>query len=498
MPIEANFNPNDPALLDFLKQIPLLQCLDETELNSFTSLLQLFSYNSGEPVYKVGSMRDTIYFVHEGRLSFEKSGYIIRFFDQQDVFGDYSLINNSPHSSTIHATEPTELLEVRLADLQDESKFTSGAYGKLCKQFAYLLTTRRRHEEEMYSEIDVLVVQDGGCAPGYNSVTAFLTEFLEKSGRRVFAASEGFRSLVSGDLRDFRRVVYSGSLYRLIEDFHGVVFTPPLREARGADFRSERYPDFKELENQKRAAENIKKRKVKAIIGIGGDGTLAGMQSLGELLPDEIQMFFVPVTIDSDIYGTDCIGQYTGVEVGAEKIRCYMADARTHGRCYIIEMMGREGGYHALHSCLGAGAHLAVLPDSRYNMKRVAKAIENRHATVIVVAEGYRAKERKSNNLKESAAEYFYKELLDAGLNTAQRVVCEAFSRDIRGALPNNTDITLAQRMAKKLTFLMQTGQTKMMPAVLSGQEYAIPFDDIRTHNTVSSDLAVLANRLGV
>jgi len=498
MPSELNFDPNSAAFLDFLKDIPLLQCLDEAELKSFAGLLQLYHYNPGESVYKAGTVRDTVYFVQEGRLSFEKSGHILRFFNKQDAFGDYSLINDSPHSSTIHAIAPTKLLEIRIEDLQNSKKFSTSAYGKLCKEFAYLLTTRRRHEEEMYCDVDVLLVQDGGCAPGYNSVTAFLTEFLEKAGRRVFAASEGFRSLVSGDIRDFRRLVYSGSIYRLIEDFRGVFFTPPLREARGADFRSERYPDFRELENQKRAAENIIKRNVKAIIGIGGDGTLAGMQSLSELLPDEIQMFFVPVTIDSDIYGTDCIGQYTGVEVGAEKIRCYMGDARTHGRCYIIEMMGREGGYHALHSCLGAGAHLAVLPDSHYNMKRVAKALENRHATVIVVAEGYRAKERKAEGKKQSAAAYFYNELLEAGLSTQQRVVCEAFARDIRGALPNNTDITLAQRMAKKLTFLVQTGQTKMMPAVLSGQEYAIPFDDIRTHNTVSSDLAVLANRLGV
>lgn len=498
MPVELSFDPKDQKNIDFLQRNPLLTCLNSDEVKTFARLLRQVRYEAGEAVYTDGHPRDAVYFVLEGKLSFNKGEHTIRFFNPEECFGEYSLINESPHTSSVRCIMPTITLQAKVSDLQNQDKFPAAAYGKLCKQFALILTTRPRHEEEMYREIDVLIIQDGGCSPGYNSVTAFLTEYLEKNGRRVFAAAEGFKSLIAGGLDDFRRLVYSGSYYKDIEGFHGVMFVPPLREARGADFRTERFPEFKELENQKKAAENLVKRQVRTIIGIGGNGTLAGMQSLGELLPKDVQLFFIPVTIDSDIYGTECIGEHTGVEVGAEKITCYMADARTHHRCYIIEMMGREGGYHALHSCLGSGAHLAVLPDSRFDMKRLARAIEHRNSMVIVVAEGYMLKERKNQGYKGSAANYFYDELIAAGLNTTRHVVCESFSRDIRGARPNNKDITLAHRMAKKVAFLAQTGLNRMMPAVLSGQEYAINFDDIRTHNTVPSDLAVLANRLGV
>jgi len=51
---------------------------------------------------------------------------------------------------------------------------------------------------------------------------------------------------------------------------------------------------------------------------------------------EPVQTFFIPVTIDSDIDGTECIGQHTAVEAGAEKIRCFVADGYTHQRCYII------------------------------------------------------------------------------------------------------------------------------------------------------------------
>jgi 6-phosphofructokinase 1 len=202
------------------------------------------------------------------------------------------------------------------------------------------------------------------------------------------------------------------------------------------------------------------------------------------------------VTIDSDIFGTECIGENTGVEIGAEKIRCYMADARTHNRCYIIEMMGREGGYHALLSCLGAGAHLAVLPSSRHELPKIAKAIDARSGTVLVVAEGYKLPERKKDRYQGHAAELFNEELLSTGVKIKPRIICEPFSRDIRGAHPNNMDIMLAQRMARKLVELVRDGLSRQMPAVLSGKEYHISFEDIKTDNSVESSLANLANRL--
>ena len=62
--------------------------------------------------------------------------------------------------------------------------------------------------------------------------------------------------------------------------------------------------------------------------------------------------------------------------------------------------------------------------------------------------------------------------------------------------MPNNMDITLAQRMARKLCDIISDGQNRMMPAVRAGQEYSISFDKIKTDNTVESDLAQLANRL--
>ena len=62
------------------------------------------------------------------------------------------------------------------------------------------------------------------------------------------------------------------------------------------------------------------------------------------------------------------------------KVRSFVADAHTHQRCYIVEMMGADGGFHALHSCIGGGAHYAALVDPlpREELERIARAVDQR------------------------------------------------------------------------------------------------------------------------
>ncbi|MBN2061082.1 MAG: 6-phosphofructokinase [Deltaproteobacteria bacterium] len=363
------------------------------------------------------------------------------------------------------------------------------------ERISSLLKRSKLEAYNMLQEMDVLLIQDGGCAPGYNPVTAFVTYHLETKGRKVFATREGFKSL-EGKEGDFIRLVYDPVLFKKLDHIPGVFHAAPLSEWRGAQLRSERYRDFIKKDIQKQAANTIKNKNVKAIIAIGGDGTFKGIHSLCDFLPTSVQVFFIPVTIDSDVAGTDCVGQYTGVEVGAEKIRCYMADARTHHRAYIVEMMGANSGFHALHSALGARAHLAVLPHSVIDHKKVVEAINKKDECVIVVAEGYKKKERDEAGIKQNAAEYFYDELLATNIPLNRKVVCEPFSRDIRGATPNNMDVSLAQRMAFNVANYLEAGTSRLMPAVLSGKEYAIPFNEIRTDNLKEKDLLVLSDRL--
>ncbi len=498
MPKKINFNPRDKNILKLLHKVEPFRSLTEKELISLISILNKLKYKEKEIVIREGETGSTAYIVAQGKFYLDIMDRDMKIFNPGNFFGEIALVDARPRMGTVHAMENAILFSLDGKDLDNERLIAPQTARKVYQGFARLISSYVREGSTLYDTLDVLLVQDGGCAPGYNPVTAFITEYLSKMGRNVFIAAEGFCSLVSSRTRDYRHLVHNSDVYKKIEHIPGVIFSPPLRETRGADFRAERFPEFKEAKYPKMAAENLIKRKVKVLIGIGGNGTFAGIDALSKLLPKRVKTFFIPVTIDSDIYGSDCIGEFTGVEVGAEKIRSYMADARTHKRCYIIEMMGARGGYHALHSCLGAGAHLAVLPSSRYDMKALARALEKRENAVIVVAEGYKANRRKKIKYDGNAAEFFRDELLAAGVNTKQRLICEGFSRDIRGAAPNNLDIMLAQRMARLLSRLIATNKNRRMPAVLSGKEYSIPFDKITTDNSVLSELASLADRLTI
>ena len=496
MPRKVSFNPNDPSLINLLKKVTPFKDLTKTELINLAGILKKEKYRENEIVIREGETGTSSYIVADGKFQLDIMDRRIRTFITGDFFGEIALVDARPRMGTVSALEDAVLYSLDGKDLDNEKLIESHISKKIYQGFARLIASYLRAGATLYDTMDVLLVQDGGCAPGYNPVTAFISEYLSKADRKVFIAAEGFRSIVSNRAKDYRHLVYHPNVYKGIEHIPGVLFSPPLRDSRGADFRSERFPEFKHSKYQKIAAENIVKRNVKVLIGIGGNGTFTGINAISKILPKTIQTFFIPVTIDSDIYGTDCIGEYTGVEIGAEKIRSYMADARTHKRFYIIEMMGAHGGFHALYSCLGAGAHLAVLPSSKHNLKTIARALEARDYTVIVVAEGYKIEERKKMKYSGNAAEFFRDELLKAGLNIKQRILCEGFSRDIRGAAPNNLDIMLAQRMARKLLQLITAGKNHQMPAVLSGVEYSIPFGKIRTDNSVEVEMASLANRL--
>ncbi len=496
MPKELKFNYTDPAIYSMIKNTTPFKTLSKEEIKKFIPFLKKYQYKAEEIVVNEGDIGKSAYIVESGEFLLEKMDRTMKVFSAGDFFGEIALLDKRPRLGTVKSINTSTIFSFEGKYLERPDCIPPEMAIKIIKGFARLVTSYMREGTALYREMEVLLIQDGGCAPGYNPATAFISEYFEKMGKKVFICAHGFRSLIHDKIKDYRSLIYDRDLYKKFEHIPGVEFSPPLREARGGNYRSERFPEFESDKMQQIAAKNILGRKVKILVGIGGNGTLAGMSALSDLLPEDIQVFFVPVTIDSDIFGTDCIGEFTGVDVGSEKLRCYMADARTHDRFYFIEMMGAQGGYHALHSCLGAGAHLAVLPSSNYDIKKIVKSLKKQKNCVIVIAEGYKRQKRRKEKYKGNAAEFFRDELLKGGLKTKRKIVCEPFSRDIRGASPNNLDIMLAQSMARNLSNLVEDNRTRQMPARLSGVEYNIPFREIVTDNSVESNLAVLANRL--
>lgn len=488
---------DDIAARSLLKDMKFFEDMSGNDIEKFCENLSIQEYEASETVLSEGERIEGAIIVLDGEFTYELYERVSTIYKAGEIFGVQGVLSNKQVLGSVFKT----MTGGKFIFIKQELFKNPDILGPILMNNLFLrlqayYTNSYNEKTDLFNYIDVLIIQDGGCAPGKNSMIAFLTEYLERSGRRVFVAAHGYRSLVNGGDGDFRCLIDDPKIFSQLDHIPSVIHSRPLRDARGANFRSERFPEFREKKLQQQAADNAIKRHVKMLVAIGGNGTFGGLRSFTKLLPETMQVFFIPATIDSDVSGTDTIGQYTGVEVGAEKVRCYLADAYTHHRCYIVEMMGAMGGYHALHSCVGAGAHLAVLPGHQYNINAINKALTDMDNAVIVVAEGYKKEERKAQGYTGNAAEFFKDELIRAGLNTNMKLICEPFSRDIRGATPNNMDITLTQSMARKVAEMASEGKTRMMPSVKGLIVDEIPFDEIGTNNSVSADFVKLANRL--
>lgn len=354
----------------------------------------------------------------------------------------------------------------------------------------------------------VLLVSEGGDAPGYMAAATSLTEEAEKRGYEVFSAFEGFRSL-TGDNIAAERLIRLTMSRRVAWKLNaaGVSARAMYRHVDhpGSEFRSERYPQFKETELQRRAASYIEELKFDILIVIGGDGALRGAKALAHHARPELKVGFVNVSVDSDVGGDISIGYLTGIEEGAKIARGLLDDAYTHKRIYFLETMGRDSGKHALFSGASARAHLIILPGMRFSesvMRDVADRLNYSDHALIVVAEGYKRAERKEFLPKRiDAAKWFKDELFDLGLREldGKRIISEPFSRYIRGARPLYLELGVAYLKALKLFDAFERGESHVIPYYLGEGDYGVrSFDQVESSNLIDPETLDLVDRFKI
>jgi 6-phosphofructokinase 1 len=127
------------------------------------------------------------------------------------------------------------------------------------------------------------------------------------------------------------------------------------------------------------------------VVVIGGDGSLRTAARLGE---EGLPVVGVPKTIDNDIDLTDVsFGFETAVQIVTDAIDRLTTTAEAHNRIMVIEVMGRQSGWIAVHAGLAGGAEAILVPELEYDLEDLARRIITRHDagsaySVVVVAEG--------------------------------------------------------------------------------------------------------------
>jgi len=160
----------------------------------------------------------------------------------------------------------------------------------------------------------------------------------------------------------------------------------------GSDAKSARSKRFMEKEGRAEAFKQVKKHGIDAIVALGGDGTFRGAVEFNK--EHEIPFVGLPCTIDNDLYGTDyTIGYDTAINTAMEAIDKIRDTADAHDRLFIIEVMGRDAGYIALHSGIATGAEHILIPERKTDIEELVASLQEKErrkklVNMVVVAEG--------------------------------------------------------------------------------------------------------------
>ncbi len=229
------------------------------------------------------------------------------------------------------------------------------------------------------------VLTGGGDAPGLNAVLRAVVRTAERlGGIETLGILDGFDGLLHERYRPLSSIEV-----RDLAAKGGTILGTTNRSnpfaVRGADGSSvDRSDDV--LANARRAG-------LEGLIVIGGDGSLKIARELGER---GLSVVGVPKTIDNDLEATDyTFGFWTAIGVATDALDRLRDTAESHHRVMVLEVMGRDAGWIALHAGIAGSADVILLPEIPYRVEAVEAKVEERAArgqafSLIVVAEGAR------------------------------------------------------------------------------------------------------------
>src|SRR5665811_2112493 len=227
----------------------------------------------------------------------------------------------------------------------------------------------------------------GGDAPGLNAVIRAAVLSAVNRGWEVLGVKKGYAGLLGED----EVIPMTAATVRGIAHLGGTI----LRTTnRGNPFS---YPipmpdgTFVEKDRSGELITNARKLGIDAVISIGGDGS---MNIAHELCERGMKIVCVPKTIDNDVNGTiTTFGFDTAVNTAIEAIDKLHTTAESHDRVLVMEVMGRNAGFIALHSGVAGTADVILIPEIPYDITKVCEKImardaAGRHFSIVVVAEG--------------------------------------------------------------------------------------------------------------
>lgn len=321
------------------------------------------------------------------------------------------------------------------------------------------------------------LLTSGGDCQGLNAVLRGVAKTLYGSIKNLelYGIADGYRGLIDGEWRKMGPEEFSGIL-RLGGTILGTSRQP--------------YKEMQTLNENNTSKLNMMMKNYKqfgfdALVILGGNGTHKTAYLLSQ---NGANVVTIPKTIDNDVYGTDLtFGFDSALERATFVIDAIHTTAASHGRVFVIELMGHKAGWITLGAGIAGGADVILIPEIPYDPEQVLKAIvtrnnQGKNFSIVAIAEGAVTKEE--GMLKKRVRN-------DSSLTPGNRLAAyltDKLAQDVRaivpghlqrGGDPTSTDRLLCSRFGAMAGELVEKGLYGNMTALKGAEIVAVPLSEV-------------------
>lgn len=326
------------------------------------------------------------------------------------------------------------------------------------------------------------MLTSGGDCQSLNATMRGVAKTLynQRKDVEIIGFIEGYRGLIYEDYRIMKSKDFSGILT------NGGTILGTSRQP----FKLMRVPDENGLDKVEAMKNTYKKLKLDCLVVLGGNGS----QKTTNLLRQEgLNVIGLPKTIDNDLWGTDVtFGFQSAINLATQTIDCIHTTAASHGRVFIVEIMGHKVGWLTLHAGIAGGADIILIPEIPYDIKSVVAALNRRtkagkNFSILAVAEGAISKEDAALPKKELKQKLkdnpypsvSYKIGSEIQELTGQEVRITVPGHTQRGGSPCPYDRVLASRLGAAAAGLILNKEYGYMVGIRNGEIVKVPLADV-------------------
>jgi 6-phosphofructokinase 1 len=316
------------------------------------------------------------------------------------------------------------------------------------------------------------IMTSGGDSPGMNAAVRAIVRTAIHHNMKPYGIMRGYQGMIEGEIKELKTTDVSNIIQR-----GGTI----LKTARSKKFMTD--------EGMEMAFQQLRKHDIQALALIGGDGTFRGAVEFFKRY--QIPAIGLPGTIDNDLSGSDfTIGFDTAVNTAIAAIDKIRDTAEAHDRLFIVEVMGRDAGYIALHSGISCGAEHIFIPELKESIDKIIDDIQNdqrrkKLCNIIVVAEG-----------DEFGGAQELKQIIESKIPSIETRV-SILGHIQRGGSPSSKDRILASRLGHACVEALLQGRTQEMVGIINQEIVFTPFAQcVKLQKPISRDMVEMIHVL--